>query len=159
MHFNGAIVILWLLLELLLSSFGQIYNTTTTPPTIDGVTPLITAAENVANTNLSCSTTQISDGTQFATQWSLSRDSEPTVFFLFQVDGSGQTFFENLRVTSFADFRSTLTILVFNSSFDNTQIGCGQENMIFSRFDLRITSQCVVNLIIIIIVTLICCYY
>ncbi len=146
-------VIIVFFCSLLSSSFGQTYNASATPPTIDEVTPVITAVENVENITMTCEVTQISDGTQFATQWSLSRDSEPTVFFLFQVNGSGQTFFENLRVTSFADFRSTLTILVFNSSFDNTQIGCGQENMIISRFDLRITSQCVVNLIIIIIVT------
>ena len=133
-------VILFVICLLLSSSCGQIYNASTIPAVGEGTFPIVSAVEDAENITFFCEVFRISDGVQFLTQWSLIRDSD-TVFFLFTLEGNGQENFENMMVTTTAEFRSNLTIFVFNSSFDNTQIGCGQGNEVASRFNLRIISE------------------
>ena len=118
---------------------GQTFSTITFPEGIDGANPLISAVENTENVTFFCEVTRISDGVQRQTQWTLIKDGTVT-FISFTLEGLGQTGFENY-VVSQETLRSNITILVFNETFDNNQIGCGTGGAVLSRFDLRIISE------------------
>ena len=118
---------------------GQTFSTTLFPEGIDGANPIISAVENTENVTFFCEVTRISDGVQRQTQWFLIKDDVETTI-LFTSEGLGQTGFENYVVLQ-ATLRSNITILVFDKTFDNNQIGCGSGGEIVSRFDLRIISQ------------------
>ena len=118
---------------------GQTFNATIFPEGIDGANPIISAVENTENVTFFCNVTRISDGVQRETRWTLIKDEVETGI-LFTSEGLGQTGFENY-VVSQETLRSNITILVFDETFDNNQIGCGSGNEIASRFDLRIISE------------------
>ena len=118
---------------------GQTFSTIIFPEGIDGGNPIISAVENTENVTFFCEVTRISDGVQRQTQWTLIKDGEETTI-LFTSEGLGQTGFENY-VVSQETSRTNITILVFNETFDNNQIGCGTGGVILSRFDLRIISE------------------
>ena len=122
-------------------SGSQTLNTTTIPPVANGNFPLISAHEDSENVTMFCKVIQISSGLRITTQWSLIRNSSDTIFLRFNLNGTGREFFENMMTTSIDDFQSNLTIFVFNSSFDNAQIGCGAGGEVAGRFDLRILSE------------------
>ena len=130
-----------LLCSLICSSVCLNFNATAIPGLVDGNPPIISAIEDTKNVSMFCAVFDTSNGDQVLTRWSLSRNSSNPVFFLFTLNGTGREFFENFMVTSVEDRRSELTILVFNNSFDNTQIGCGGDENILSKFDLRIISE------------------
>ena len=119
---------------------GQIiFSTIIFPEGIDGANPIISAVENTVNVTFFCEVFRISDGVQRQTAWTLFKDGVETPI-LFTAEGLGQTGFENY-VVSPVTFHSNFTILVFNETFDNNQIGCGAGDEIVSRFDLRIISE------------------
>ena len=119
--------------------YGQTFSTITFPEGIDGANPIISAVENTENVTFFCEVTRISDGVQRQTAWTLIKDEVQTIL-LFTPEGLGQTGFENY-VVSQETLRSNITILVFDETFDNNQIGCGSGSEIVSRFDLRIISE------------------
>ena len=120
---------------------GQIFNSTIFPEGIDGANPIISAVENTKNVTFFCEVFRISDGVQRQTAWTLFNDSVMAKL-LFTSEGLGQTGFENY-VVSPTTFRSSITILEFDETFDNQNntIGCGAGDEIVSRFDLRIISE------------------
>ena len=118
---------------------GQTFSTITFPEGIDGANPIISAVENTENVTFFCQVFRISDGVQRQTQWTLIKDGIETTI-LFTLEGLGQTGFENY-VVSPETVRTNITILVFDETFDNNQIGCGSGGEIVSRFDLRIISE------------------
>ena len=118
---------------------GQTFSTIIFPEGIDGANPIISAVENTENVTFFCEVTRISDGVQRQTAWTLIKDGVETGI-LFTAEGLGQTGFENY-VVSQETLRSNFTILVFDETFDNNQIGCGSGGQIVSRFDLRIISE------------------
>ena len=118
---------------------GQTFSTIVFPEGIDGANPLISAVENTENVTFFCEVFRISDGVQRQTQWTLIKDDVETTI-LFTSEGLGQTGFENY-VVSQETLRSNITILVFDETFDNNQIGCGSGGEIVSIFDLRIISE------------------
>ena len=120
-------------------TYGQTFSTTIFPEGIDGANPIISVAENTENVTFFCEVTRISDGVQRQTQWTLIKDGVET-FILFTSEGLGQTGFRNY-VVSQETLRSNITILVFDETFDNNQIGCGTGGEIVSIFDLRIISE------------------
>ena len=73
------------------------------------------------------------------TRWFQIKDGVETGI-TFTAEGLGQAGFENY-VVSPEMFRTNITILVFDETFDNNEIGCGSGNEIVSRFDLRIISE------------------
>ena len=95
--------------------------------------------ENTENVTFFCEVTRISDEVQRQTAWTQIKDGVVTTI-LFTSEGLGQTGFENY-VVSQETLRSNFTILVFDETFDNNQIGCGSGDEIVSRFDLRIISE------------------
>ena len=107
------------------------------PEGIDGANPIISAVENTENVTFFCEVFR--DGDPRQTQWTLIKDDVET-FILFTSEGVGQTGFENYEVSP-ETLRSNITILVFDETFDNNQIGCGSGGEIASRFDLRIISE------------------
>ena len=119
---------------------GQTFSTIIFPEGIDGANPIISAVENTENVTFFCEVTRISDGVQRQTQWTLIKDGEETTI-LFTSEGLGQTGFENY-VVSQETLRSNFTILIFDETFDNNQIGCGTGGAVLARFDLRIISEC-----------------
>ena len=116
---------------------GQTFNTTIFPEGIDGANPIISAVENTENVTFFCKVFR--DGQLRQTQWTVINDDAETPI-LFTLEGLGQAEFENY-VASPETVRTNITILVFNETFDNTQIGCGTGGVILSRFDLRIISE------------------
>ena len=118
---------------------SQTFSTTLFPEGINGANPIISGVENTENVTFFCKVTRISDETQRQTQWTLIKDGVETTI-LFTSEGLGQTGFENY-VVSQETLRSNFTILVFNETLDNNQIGCGAGGEIISRFDLRIISE------------------
>ena len=118
---------------------GQTFSTIIFPEGIDGANPIISAVENTENVTFFCEVFRISDGVQRQTQWTLIKDDVETTI-LFTSEGLGQTGFENY-VVSQETLRSNFTILVFNETLDNNQIGCGAGDEVVSRFDLRIISE------------------
>ena len=117
MKVNGLGFVVFLVLELN-KAFGQQLNVTRTYPVgLEGANPLVTAAEDAKNVTVLCELTL--DETVLRTQWSFITDS--VTLLAFTEDGSGQ---EKFMSSPNSDFRRNLTILTFNSSFDNTQIGC-----------------------------------
>ena len=117
---------------------GQSLNVTQTYPVgLEGANPLVSAVEGSKNVTILCEITI--DGIVTITQWSLIAESDQVVTFLsFTVDGRGQ---ENFVVTPLAENRRNFTILTFNKSLDNTQIGCGVSGTILVRFDLKLISK------------------
>ena len=111
-------------------TYAQIYNAAIFPEGIDG---------EYRECDFLCNVTRIMDGVQRQTQWTLIKDGVET-FILFTSEGLGQTGFENYEVSP-ATFRSNFSILVFDETFDNNQIGCGAGGVIVSIFDLRIISE------------------
>ena len=134
-----AVIRVLVLLYCTRETCGQTFNSTIFPEGIDGANPIISAVENTENVTFFCEVFRLSDGVQRQTAWTLIKDGEET-FILFTPEGLGQTGFENY-VVSQETLRSNFTILVFNETFDNNQIGCGSGNEIVSRFDLRIISE------------------
>ena len=118
---------------------GQTFSTIIFPEGKDGANPLISAVENTENVTFFCEVTRISDGVQRQTLWTLIKNGVETSI-PFTSEGLGQTGFENY-VVSQETLRSNFTILVFNETFDNNQIGCGSGGQTVSRFDLRIISE------------------
>ena len=118
---------------------GQMFSTIIFPEGIDGANPIISAVENTENVTFFCEVTRISDEVQRQTRWFLIKDGVETGI-TFTAEGLGQTGFENY-VVSPETFRTNITILVFDKTFDNNQIGCGPGGEIVSRFDLRIISE------------------
>ena len=139
MRFFLAVVIVLALLYCTRETYAQIYNTSIFPEGIDDANPIISAVENTENVTFFCEVFRISDGVQRQTQWTLIKDDVETTI-LFTSEGLGQTGFENY-VVSPETFRSNFTILEFDETFDNNQIGCGAGGEIVSRFDLRIISE------------------
>ena len=137
--FLVAVISVLVLLYCTRETRGQTFSTITFPEGIDGANPIISAVENTENVTFFCEVTRISDGDQRVTQWTLIRNGTLT-FISFTLEGLGQTGFENY-VVSQETLRSNITILVFNETFDNNQIGCGAGGEIISRFDLRIISK------------------
>ena len=133
-----AIIVL-ILLYCTRETCGQTFSTIIFPEGIDGANPIISAVENTENATFFCEVTRISDGDQRVTQWTLIKNGIETSI-LFTLEGLGQTGFENY-VVSQETLRSNITILVFNETFDNNQIGCGAGGEIISIFDLRIISE------------------
>ena len=119
---------------------GQSFSTIIFPEGIDGANPIISAVENTENVTFFCEVTRNSDGAQRETQWIQIKDGTETLI-AFTSQGLGQTGFENY-VVSQETLRSNFTILVFNETFDNNQIGCGTGGTVLARFDLRIISEC-----------------
>ena len=107
------------------------------PEGIDGANPIISAMENTENVTFFCEVFR--DGNQRETQWTLIKDGVETTI-LFTPEGLGQAGFENYEVSPEA-VRTNITILVFDETFDNNQIGCGSGGEIVSIFDLRIISE------------------
>ena len=130
------LVFLWSLVSY--TSSEPFLNATTIPAGSEGSNPLISATKGTKNVNMTCEVFRISDGVQRQTLWTLIRNGSENVIFLF-TNGLGQENFENFMVIEI--FRAQLTILEFNSSFDNTQMGCGSGGEIAARFDLRIISE------------------
>ena len=120
-------------------TWGQTFSTIIFPEGIDGANPIISAVENAEDVTFYCEVTRISDMDQRVTQWTLIKDGVETSI-LFTLQGLGQTGFENYEVSQ-ETLRSNITILVFDETFDNNQIGCGAGGEIISRFDLRIISE------------------
>ena len=131
-----AVVCVLMLLYCTRETSGQIFSTIIFPEGIDGANPIISAVENTENVTFFCEVFRISDGVQRQTAWTLINDS----VILFTPEGLGQTGFENY-VVSPETFRTNITILEFDETFDNNQIGCGAGDEIVSRFDLRIISE------------------
>ena len=116
---------------------GQTFSTIIFPVAIDGANPIISTMENTENVTFFCEVTRISDGVQRQTQWTLIKDGVETTI-LFTAEGLGQAGFENYEVSPEA-VRTNFTILVFDETFNNNQIGCGAGGEIISIFDLRIS--------------------
>ena len=116
---------------------GQTFNSTIFPEGIDGANPIISAVENTENVTFFCEVFR--DGELRQTQWTLIKDDAETPV-LFTSEGLGQAGFENYEASPEA-VRTNITILVFDETFDNNQIGCGTGGVILSRFDLRIISE------------------
>ena len=135
-----AAVIILVLLYCTRETCGQIFSTIIFPEGIDDANPIISAVENTENVTFFCEVFRISDGVQRQTAWTLFKDGVETPL-LFTSEGLGQTGFENYVALPGETFRSNFTILVFNETFDNNQIGCGAGDEIVSRFDLRIISE------------------
>ena len=95
--------------------------------------------ENTENVTFFCEVFRIDNTLQRQTAWTLFENGVQTTL-LFTAEGLGQTGFENY-VVSPVTFRSNITILEFDETFDNNQIGCGAGDEIVSRFDLRIISE------------------
>ena len=118
---------------------GQTFSTITFPEGIDGANPIISTVKNTENVTFFCEVTRNSDGVQRQTQWTLIKNGTETTIS-FSLEGLGQTGFENY-VVSQETLRSNITILVFDETFDNNQIGCGAGGEIISIFDLKIISE------------------
>ena len=117
-------------------AFGQQLNVTRTYPVeLDGANPLVTAVEDAKNVTVLCEL--YLDETLLRTEWSFITDSMVT-YLAFTKDGCGQ---EKFMSSPNSDFRRNLTILTFDSNFDNTQIGCGPTGIIIVRFDLKLISK------------------
>ena len=134
-----AVISVLVLLYCTRETCGQTFSTIIFPEGIDGANPIISAVKNTENVTFFCEVFRISDGVQRQTAWTLIKDGIETPI-LFTSEGLGQTGFENY-VVSQETLRSNFTILVFNETFDNNQIGCGSGEDIVSRFDLRIISE------------------
>ena len=137
--FLVAVISVLVLLYCTRETCGQTFSTIIFPEGIDGANPIISAVENTENVTFFCEVTRNSDGVQRQTAWTLIKVGVETGI-LFTAEGLGQTGFENY-VVSQETLRSNFTILVFNETFDNNQIGCGSGGQIVSRFDLRIISE------------------
>ena len=118
---------------------GQTFSTIIFPEGIDGGNPIISAVENTENVTFFCEVTNISDGVQTETQWTL-KNNGIEASILFTAEGLGDTGFENYEVSQ-ETLHSNFTILIFDETFDNNQIGCGAGGEIISIFDLRILRE------------------
>ena len=125
-------------LVLLSEVYGQNDTVTRTFPVgLDGANPLVSAVAGTENVSLFCEVTR--DGSDRQTQWTFITESNPMGTILtFTAEGGGQ---ENFMVTSLSNFRRNFTILKFRSNLDNTQIGCGANQVILFRFDLKLISK------------------
>ena len=132
------VVILSLIWPLVLSlaRSSPLFNASTLPEGTGSDNPLLSAVAG-ARVNITCEIFRISDGAQRQTVWNLIRDGADDVLLLF-TDGLGQENFENFAVVE--PERARLTILDYNTSFDNTQLGCGSTE-VAAVFDLRIISE------------------
>ena len=135
-----AVISVLVLLYCTRETRGQIFTTIIFPEGTDGANPIISAVENTENVTFFCEVFRISDGVQRQTAWTLFKDGVKTSL-LFTSEGLGKTGFENYVVLPGETFRSNFTILVFNETLDNNQIGCGAGDEVVSRFDLRIISE------------------
>ena len=131
----GVLMVIYCIRE----TCSQTFNTTLFPEGIDGANPIISAVENTENVTFFCEVTRISDGVQRQTRWFLIKDGVETGI-TFTPEGIGQAEFENYEASP-EIFRTNITILVFDETLDNNQIGCGTGDLIVSRFDLRIISK------------------
>ena len=117
-----------LLVLVLNKAFGQQLNVTRTYPVeLDGANPLVSAVEDAKNVTVLCEL--YLDETVLRTEWSFITESMIT-YLAFTKDGGGQ---EKFMSSPNSDFRRNLTILTFDSNFDNTQIGCGASGIIIVR--------------------------
>ena len=122
--------------------FGQTFNVTRTYPVgIDGANPLILAVHDAKNITLFCEVFLIGEPSMpIRTQWTFISGS--STILTFDSNGVSNSPDSELFMSSpNIDFRRNLTILTFNSSLDNKQIGCGAIGNILSRFDLNIKSE------------------
>ena len=133
-----AIIVL-VLLYCTRETCGQTFSTIIFPEGIDGANPIISAVENTENVTFFCEVTRISDGVQRQTEWTLINNGIETPI-AFTSEGLGDAGFENYEVSQETS-RSNFTILIFDETFDNNQIGCGSGGEIISIFDLRILSE------------------
>ena len=121
------------------TALGQLLEAITVPKTLKNVIPVVSALENATNIQLYCYINRTTDGEQRRTRWSLIRDETDPVFIKLNINGTpAQSFFNNFMAEGEGTFHTNLTILSFNSSFDNTAIGCGSAEFIVGRFYLRI---------------------
>ena len=121
------------------TALGQLFEAITVPETLKNVVPVVSALENTTNIQLYCYINRTTDGEQRITRWSLIRDEAVRVFIeLYNNGTSAQSFFDNFMAEGEGTFHTNLTILSFNSSFDNTAIGCGSAEVIVGKFYLRI---------------------
>ena len=121
------------------TALGQLFEAITVPGTLKNVVPVVSALENATNIQLYCYINRTTDGEQRITRWSLIRDEAVRVFIeLYNNGTSAQSFFDNFMAEGEGTFHTNLTILSFNSSFDNTAIGCGSAEVIVGKFYLRI---------------------
>ena len=130
-----------LLLVFLSEAFGQSLNVSQTHPIgVDGTNPLVLAVEDSKNVTLLCEV--VENGRISITEWRIISDPESnpngTIIF-FHKNGTGYE--ENFMLSLNPDNRSNLTILTFNRTFDNQQIGCGYNGTILIRFDLKLISK------------------
>ena len=121
------------------TALGQLLEATTVPETLNNVIPVVSALENATNVQLYCFINRTTDGVQRRTRWSLIRNETDVVFISLNINGTpAQSLFDNFMAEGEGTFHTNLTILSFNSSFDDTAIGCGSGEFIVGRFYLRI---------------------
>ena len=123
-----------------------LFANVTDPSTTDANPAVIAEAENTTNVTLFCHVVRDGVGTRFNV-WSLKRGSE-TVFLSFNTTtGEGRDGADNFLFTfqtlGGISVPSTLTIRVFNESFDMASITCGAgvDVAVNGTFQLRIISE------------------
>ena len=133
--FGGSVLCFLIFLT---ETIGQSLNVTRTHPVgLGGANPLVLAAEDTENVTIFCEL--ILDGSIIVSQWSIITETNPMRTFLsFTLEGGGH---ENFMVSQIGDFRRNFTILKFNSSLDNAQIGCGASGIVVVRFALKLASK------------------
>ena len=110
---------------------------TTIPPQIsDSEGPVISAADNSTDINVYCNVTY--NGDQFLTTWRLVDNDIPTDL-AFNLNGTGS----NPATSNFYTTGNTrnITIIIFDSSLDNTVLRCGSGFTFPGEFNLRIISK------------------
>ena len=132
-------VLLLLLIVVGNVALGQLFKAITVPETLQNVVPVVSTLENATNIQLYCYINRTTDGEQRRTRWSLIRNGTDPVFIKLNINGTpAQSLFDNFMAEGEGTFHTNLTILSFNSSFDNTVIGCGSAEFIVGRFYLKI---------------------
>ena len=130
-----------LLLVFLSEAFGQSLNVSKTHPIgVDGANPLVLFVEDSKNVTLLCAV--VENGRISITEWRIISDPESNPngsILFFHKNGTGYE--ENFVLSLNSDNRSDLTILSFNRTFDNKQIGCGYNGTILIRYDLKMISK------------------
>ena len=117
--------ILFCFLVFLSEAFGQSLNVSQTHPIgVDGANPLLLAVEDSKNVTLLCEV--VENGETSLTEWRIISDPESNPngnILFFYANGTGCE--ENFMLSPNPDNQSSnLTILTFNATFDNKQIGC-----------------------------------